>query len=530
MKYRINQIRVGLDYTEKTVQKKVLQITKLQESDIKDIKIIRRSLDARHSPIYILTVQLRTDAKLGECRDIQLIKHVANKTESLKINNYSGKKPVIVGAGPAGLMAALVLAENGVAPIVIERGSATKERAHEITTYLKTGELNTESNILYGEGGAGLFSDGKLTARSKDKATTKYFFEKLIEAGADKNILIDAEPHIGSDVLLKIIPKIREKIIELGGEFHFNTKMDSLGIDSENIFHVKTSKEMIETSTCVLATGHSARDTYKYLSTNGINLAPKPFAIGIRAELPQSYVNTAQYGKFADDERLGAASFRLTRKEEGKFRACYSFCMCPGGEVMPCASSEGMMTTNGMSWSKRAGQKANAAFLVPVNESDYINYKDENYPSLEGIFFQESIEKKIFEAGDKSYLIPASKLSDFMHDRPSRTLPEDSSCKRVKITKINGILPKFVEETLIHTIPKMMGKLGRPDFREVAIFCGETRSSSPVRIMRDHDTFESTNIKGLYPCGEGAGYSGGIVSSAIDGIKVAESILKTIKK
>lgn len=525
MIYRINQIKVSLDYTDQLVLKKVLQATRLKSKDVKYLKIIRRSLDARHHPAYIMTVEISTTAKIMKSRDIQLYKPSTKKSNTIKIQNYTGKKPVIVGAGPAGLMAALVLAENGVPPIVLERGSHARDRAYEIKHYLETGKLNADSNILYGEGGAGLFSDGKLTARSKDRQTTRYFFEKLVEAGADETILIDAEPHLGSDMLLKIIPKIREKIIKLGGEFQFNTRMDSMRIDHESVAQINTSREVIETDICILATGHSARDVYKYLSVSGIHLAPKPFAIGVRVELPQSYVDTTQYGKFAGDKRLGAASFRLTRKEEENYRACYTFCMCPGGEVMPCTSSESMITTNGMSWSTRAGKKANAAFLVPVNEKDYVNYIDENYPALEGLFFQESIERKIFAAGDDANKIPVSRLSDFLNNTVSKSLPEDSSCKRTKPTNINGILPEYIESTLKYSIPKMIAKLGRPPFSNVAIYCGETRSSSPVRIMRNHETYESSNVKGLYPCGEGAGYAGGIVSSAIDGIKVAESIL-----
>ncbi|MBN2279978.1 MAG: FAD-dependent monooxygenase [Candidatus Marinimicrobia bacterium] len=528
MIYHINQIKVGLDYTDQVVAKKVLQLAKIQAKDLKYFKIIRRSLDARHQPVYILTVEIKTNVKIAKSPDIQQYKPPAKVGVSVKILNYRGPEPIVVGAGPAGLMAALVLAENGVSPVIIERGEPALERARQITSYLKTGSLNTESNILFGEGGAGLFSDGKLTARSKDRITTQYFFQKLVEFGAPDTILIDAEPHLGSDLLLKIIPRIRDKIIQLGGTFHFNTKMKSLEISQGALSKVHSDSDVFETTNCILAIGHSARDVYRYLSSTGIALAPKPFAIGVRVELPQSKVNEAQYGSFANNNKLGAASFRLTHKEEGDYRACYSFCMCPGGEVMPCASSPGMMTTNGMSWSARDGKKANAAFLVPVNERDYSNYKDEKYPALEGLFFQEAIEQKIFKAGGSSYLVPAARLSDYLNNKASDSLPDDSSCRRMQITNINGILPNFVETTLKYAIPKMISKLNYPDFREVVVYCGETRSSSPVRIVRTQDSYESISIKGLYPCGEGAGHAGGIVSSALDGIKTAEALLKNI--
>ncbi len=528
MIYRINQIRAALDYNDKQIETKVLKITGLESKDINYLKIIRRSIDARKAPIYILTVEIKTAKRLKITRDVQTYVPKKDSFLSLKINNYSGKKPVIVGAGPAGLMAALILAENGVPPIIIERGETTDNRAKSIKEYLQSGELKTESNILFGEGGAGLFSDGKLTARSKERRITNYFFKKLIECGAPKNILIDAEPHLGSDLLMTIIPKLREKIINLGGEFHFNTKMENLEWNDGKISGIITKNKTFDTEKCILATGHSARDVYKSLSKNNIQLSPKAFAIGVRVELPQENVDIAQYGKFANDPRIGAASFRLTRKAEENFRSCYTFCTCPGGEVMPCASSNGEITTNGMSLSKRDGNKANTAFLVPVNESDYSKYYNEEYPALSGIFFQEYIERKIFNAGGKNYSIPVARLSDFLTNKMTFTLPKDSSCKRINPTKINGILPKFVESTLKHSIPKMIAKLGRPEFKDILIYCGETRSSSPVRIDRDAQSMES-NMKGLYPCGEGSGFAGGIVSSAIDGIKSSESLLKSLK-
>ncbi len=528
--YRINQIRVRLNYSEDEVRTKVLKLTRLKPDDLYAMKIIRRSLDARHKPVYIITVQIATMKKLPKHRDIQVYKPKNDYFNQVRIQNYTGKSPVVIGAGPAGLMAALVLAESGLSPIIIERGSMAQERAADIKNYLQTGRLNPDSNLLFGEGGAGLFSDGKLTARSKNRRLIEFFFEKLVDCGAPENILLDAEPHLGSDLLLKIIPNLRKKIISLGGNFHFNERVNSFEFMQKRIKSVITTNQTIDTDNVILATGHSARDIYEILSVNDGGLAAKAFAIGVRIELPQNLVDRSQYGKYAGDPELEAASFRLTRKPENGARSCYTFCMCPGGEVMPCASAPGMITTNGMSWSARDGEKANAAFLVPVNQEDFSSYKKSDFPHLEGLFFQESVEKKIFHAGGENYAIPASRLSDFLKNRSSEYLPQHSSCKRIKLTNINGILPAYVENTLKKSVPEMLKQIGNPDHDDVAVYCGETRSSSPVRILRKKDDLESVTIKGLYPCGEGSGYAGGIVSSAIDGIKAAEHLLQKIEK
>ncbi len=527
--YQVNQIRVPLNYSERNVLKNILQKARIQADDLVSWKILRRSLDARRKPVYIITAAITTKKKIKKNRDIQVMTPKTATIENIAISNYTGRKPIIVGAGPAGLMAAYFLADHGIPPIVIDRGSTVTNRAKQIYNYNKNGDLNEDANVLFGEGGAGLFSDGKLTARSKNRMTIRYFFNKLVEAGAPEDILIDAEPHLGSDKLIKIIPGMRQKIIELGGEFHFDTRMKELIIENNELKGIKTTRGNLSSDHVILATGHSARDIYRYLSSNNVVLAAKAFAVGVRIELPQSIVNRSQYGHYATHPKLSAASFRLSRRAEGTSRSCYTFCMCPGGEVMSCTSSAGYLTTNGMSLSSRNGKMANAAFLVPVNRQDFEDHKNSQYPALEGLFFQEAIESKIFRAGGKNYSIPAARLSDFLDHTASSSLPKNYSCKRIKITKVNGILPPVIENNLIHSIPKMLGKIGRPSFNEVIVYCGETRSSSPVRILRNKKSLESTAVSGLYPCGEGSGYAGGIVSSAVDGIRVAKSILNRNK-
>jgi uncharacterized FAD-dependent dehydrogenase len=415
-------------------------------------------------------------------------------------------------------MAALTLAKAGYKPLLIERGAETPERESQVAEFWNNGTLDVESNVLYGEGGAGLFSDGKLTARSKDRARIRRFFETLVECGASADILIEAMPHIGTDDLTQIIPAIRKQIWDHGGACAFNTKFEGLIIEAGAVRGVKASGKEIRTDAVFLATGHSARDVYTYLAEAGVPLETKPFAVGVRLEIPQERIDIAQYGKWAGHKNLSSASFRLTRKEEDNARRCYSFCMCPGGEVISCASSEGLITSNGMSLSARAEPFGNAAFLVPVDLSDFP--AGGKYPELAGIEFQQRMEKAAFKAGGSNYGLPAARLIDFLEGTASE-LPTERSCKNATAAILQNILPDFVSDTLMTAIPNMMRELNNTPFEEALLYASETRSSAPVRVLRDRYG-ESTGIKGLYPCGEGAGYAGGIVSSALDGMKLTE--------
>jgi uncharacterized FAD-dependent dehydrogenase len=330
---------------------------------------------------------------------------------------------------------------------------------------------------------------------------------------------------LGSDVLLKIIPNLRNEIISNGGEIYYNTALNKINLENNKIVSIYAGNELIKTDYLLLATGHSARDIYWLLASLNTAMEAKPTAVGIRLEVPQKQIDKSQFRQFAGNPKIGAASYKLTRKAEDGVRACYSFCMCPGGQVIACANEENALTTNGMSLSKRDAKYGNAAFIVPVEPSDYLSVENtEKFEVLSGISFQKNIEQKAFVSGGSNFSVPALKLKDYLACKISSNLTEGRSCSRSVPASFDEILPDFVNKTLRHQIPNMLKELDEVAVEDAIIYAAETRSSSPVRILRD-EKCESLNIKGLYPIGEGAGYAGGIVSSAVDGIKAAESVL-----
>ena len=528
MRLRIHQVSVKLEYEKPDVVTAVARILDCPIDRLENLELLRRSVDARRKdapPRFVLSVDVDylgdADPRLRPGR-IELA--VEKRSEPpVPSRSPSDHRPVVVGAGPAGLMAALTLAEAGHRPLLLERGADVRIRSHQVETFWQEGVLNPESNVLYGEGGAGLFSDGKLTARSKDRGAIRRFFETLVSCGGTSDILIDSEPHLGSDALTEVIPMLRQRIQHAGGEIRFDTRLSGLHSENGQLRGVTTDVDEIKTETCFLATGHSARDVYGLLAEAGVPLAAKPFAVGLRAEIPQSRLNVAQYGRWARHPKLGAAGFRLTRRPTKSARSCYTFCTCPGGLVMACASDEGLLTTNGMSYSGRAKPYGNAAFLVPVVPDDFA--VGAKHPALAGIMLQRSLERAAFLAGGSDYGLPAQTLIEFLKELPRTGIPDTRSCDRAIAADLNSLLPEAVSHTLRETLPKMIGELDGIRLEDVLLYGVETRSSSPVRIVRDPETLASTGLNGLYPIGEGSGYTGGIVSSALDGMGAVERYL-----
>jgi len=525
MRLRINQIIMKLEYTMEDVLYAIARRLGAREQDLANVEVLRRSIDARKKdrpPHYVLSAEVTYEGQTPPPLAPGQV-DVVQEPESRPVARSTrpgAHRPVVVGAGPAGLMAALMLAEAGCRPLLVERGEQTETRQLQVATFWRQALLNPESNVLYGEGGAGLFSDGKLTARSKDRFAVRHFFETLVACGASPDILIDAEPHIGSDVLTEIIPVLRQRIVESGGDVQFNARLDDVDIEDGTLRGVVVSGTEHRTDACFLATGHSARDVYRLLGRKAVPLEAKPFAIGVRLEFPQRRIDWAQYGRWALLSSLGSASFRLTWKGGHDTRSCYSFCMCPGGFVLACASSEGLLTTNGMSFSGRAKTLGNAAFLVPVGAKDY-PLQEGDQPALGGVAFQEALERATFEAGGSDYSLPAQRLVEFLAGTDPQEIPAERSCTRAVPVNLHLLLPPIIGETLRRAIPRMFRELDDVRLEEALVYATETRSSSAVRIVRDSATGDSVGAHGLYPIGEGSGYAGGIVSSALDGMNAA---------
>jgi uncharacterized FAD-dependent dehydrogenase len=496
---------------------------------------VRRSLDARprrSSPAVVLQVEAdvsgRIRSSLNRLRNVELRIPKVENADDVPRFVAPKHRPVVVGAGPAGLMAAYHLALAGLKPILIERGGKAEDRKLAVDAFWKLGKLNPESNALFGEGGAGLFSDGKLTARSKDRPRVRRFCETLVACGASSDILIDSEPHVGSDKLLEIVPRLRMLIEKHGGELRYDTRLEDISFDDGRLVSVVAGGASIETRHLVLCVGHSARDVYHLLADRGVALEAKPFAIGVRLELPQSQIDKAQYGRFFGHSGLKPASFKLTRKPEGDALACYSFCMCPGGLVIPCANENGMLTTNGMSYSARDGFWGNAAFIVPVDPKTFGDAAHSgDHPALAGVRFQETIEKAAYSAAGGDFNVPAARLTDFLADRISVDLPDTRSCSKSVPASFAEILPASILSTLKVAVPRMLRQLNGCKLDDALLYAAETRSSSPIRILRD-DECRSLSHPDLYPAGEGSGYAGGIVSSAIDGLKAAEMLVQAL--
>lgn len=515
---RISNIKLSLDESETDLKNKISRII---GGEPKTFRIAKKSVDARKKSDvhYVYAVDVVTDnekAVLKKIKNAQLI-------EEYKYEFPSGGKItspiVIVGAGPAGLMCGLVLAQNGHKVIILERGKDVDARRRDVEKFWRTGELNTESNVQFGEGGAGTFSDGKLTTGVRDFRIRKVL-EEFYAHGAPEEILYLSKPHIGTDNLHVMAKSIREDIIKLGGEVRFSHKMTEIIIENGRAAGVKVTfkdeEYEIKSENIVLALGHSARDTFVTLRETGFKMEQKNFSVGARIEHLQEMVNISQYGEA--HEKLGAADYKLA-VHLSNGRSVYTFCMCPGGRVVASASEQNGVVTNGMSAFARDGENANSALLVNVTPEDF-----GSDDVLAGMYLQREIEQKAFLAGGSNYSAPAQRVGDFLGKTGSGGV-EPTYEPSVKWTELDEVLPGFVVDAMREALPLLDRKLNGFASDSAVLTAPETRSSSPVRIVRDEVTMQS-NIQGVYPCGEGAGYAGGITTAAVDGIKTAEMIVK----
>lgn len=499
---------------------------KLNSRDIFELKILKKSLDARKKDdmmfVYTIIVHLREaiKAKLINNKDVFAYIPEIYEEAATGEDDIIGR-PIIIGSGPAGLFCGLILAERGYKPLIVERGKAVEERTKDIELFWRGGSFNKESNVQFGEGGAGTFSDGKLTTRIKDKRCD-LVLNKFVEAGAPKEILYINKPHIGTDILKTVVKNLRNRIIELGGEVRFSAKVTDVLIEDNKAKGVVINEtEAICSNVILAALGHSARDTYQMLFSRGVSIVQKPFSIGVRIEHPQNVIDKAQYGKNAGHPDLGAADYILTFRSETTGRSAYSFCMCPGGTVVAAASEEGMIVTNGMSEYARDKQNANSALVVSVSPEDF----GSAHP-LAGVEYQRSWEQKAFELGGGNYSAPVQLVGDFLSGKASNKLGavEPSYTPGIKPADLHQCLPDYVTTTMKEALKEFDRKI-KGFAREDALLTGvETRTSAPIRIVRK-ENMESENIDNLYPIGEGAGYAGGIISAAVDGIKAAEKII-----
>ncbi len=518
---RLRDIQLPPEHNAHQLQFEAAQMLRISNSKIRQLKIVRRSVDARKKPdvkiIYTIDVTVNGNEK-------KILKASACKRASLAPVSYykapknipaPEKRPVVVGFGPAGMFAALILAMAGWKPLVLERGEDAQSRHEKVEKFFATGELDVRSNVQFGEGGAGTFSDGKLNT-GVNNPRSGWILEQFVKAGAREDILYDAKPHVGTDVLLNVVQNLRQRIISLGGEVRFNTQVTEIIAENGALTGLKTENgEVVHCDTAVFAIGHSARDTFEMLLSSSVPMEPKPFAMGARIEHKQTTVDLSQYGQVSPV--LPPADYKLTEHLEDA--TVYTFCMCPGGHVVAAASEEGRVVTNGMSYADRDGENANAALLVTVNPADF-PYEG----ALGGMYWQRDIEEKAYQISG-SYRAPAQKVGDFLAGKASEGPGQVQPTYRPGIhwCDLHHVLPEKITRSMEAALPRLDNKLKGFAGDDAVLTAPETRSSSPVRIVRD-ETRQST-LKGFYPTGEGAGYAGGIMSAAIDGIMTAEAIL-----
>ena len=533
---RITEVKLPLDHPQEALLAAICTRLGVAADAVRGYTIFRRGYDARRksqiSLIYTLDVEVTGDeavllARLSQDSHVQRApdtryQYVAQAPADLQ------KRPVVIGMGPCGFMAGLILAQMGFRPLILERGKAVRERTRDTWDLWRRHQLHPESNVQFGEGGAGTFSDGKLYSQIKDpNFYGRKVLEEFVKAGAPEEIIYVSKPHVGTFRLVKMVENIRASITALGGEIRFESKVDRILREDGRVVGLELAGgERIEADHVILAVGHSARDTFQMVFEQGIYIEAKPFSIGFRVEHPQTLIDRARFGPHAGHPLLGAADYKLVHHCRNG-RAAYSFCMCPGGQVVAATSEPGRVVTNGMSQYSRAERNANAALVVEVRPEDFPG--DYRSNPLAGIEFQRQWESAAFVAGGSNYDAPAQKVGDFLAGRPSQALGsvEPSYQPGVRMTDLSRCAPSFVIEALREAIPAFDRQI-RGFAMDDAVLTGvETRTSSPVRIKRGPD-FQSINTRGLFPAGEGAGYAGGILSAGVDGIKVAEAVARSI--
>jgi uncharacterized FAD-dependent dehydrogenase len=537
---RLTNIQLPLDHPEDHIRMAILDKLSISEDQLIDFTVHKRGYDARKKSKIILIYTLDVDTSLNDellerfVKDNQVkaspdmsYNFVAQAPESLT------QRPVVIGFGPCGLFIGLVLAQMGFNPIILERGKEVRERTKDTFGFWRKKILNTESNVQFGEGGAGTFSDGKLYSQVNDKKHySRKVLHEFVDAGAPEEILFVSKPHIGTFKLVTMIEQMRAKITELGGEIRFGQRVDEFHFDekqggegSKRITGLTLAGgERIDTNYVALAIGHSARDTFEMLIKNKVSVKAKPFSVGFRIEHEQSVIDDARFGQNAGNPILGAADYKLVHHCKSG-RSVYSFCMCPGGTVVAAASEEGRLVTNGMSQYSRHERNANSAIVVGIEPSDFAN-KDDASDVLSGIEFQRRLEETAFKLGGENYDAPVQLVGDFLAGRKSGEHGEVTPSYKpgVKYCDLSETLPDYAIEAIREALPAFERKIKGFSMNDATLTAVETRTSSPIQITRDRESFQSLNVEGLYPAGEGAGYAGGILSAGIDGIKVAEAI------
>jgi len=528
---RLTEVKLPIDHPESAIKAAILKRLGIAAEELVGYSIARRSHDARKPDailfVYTLDVEVKNEPSVLKRQKKDRHLSLAPDTRYRFVAQapaHLASRPVVIGTGPAGLFAGLILAQMGFRPIILERGKAVRERAKDTFALWREGKLDPESNVQFGEGGAGTFSDGKLHTQIKDPLHHgKKVLAEFVEAGAPPEILYVSKPHIGTFRLVSMVEKMRATIESLGGEIRFQSRVDDLEIDNGQVRGVVLADgERIATDHVILAVGHSARDTFQMLYDRGVYIEAKPFSIGFRIEHPQALIDTCRFGKNADNPLLGAADYKLVHHCSNG-RSVYSFCMCPGGQVVAAASEPGRVVTNGMSQYSRSERNANSGIVVDITPADYPGHP------LAGIEFQRHWEARAFELGGRNYQAPGQLVGDFLAGKPSTEFGsvQPSYTPGVHLADLGSALPDYAIAAIREALPAFDKQIKGFSMHDAVLTGVETRTSSPVRIKRNED-FQSLNTRGLYPAGEGAGYAGGILSAAVDGIKVAEAVALSI--